>query len=118
MISKYWKLIGLMVVADIALCIVAVATTLTEQAEKKISIGELPEAARATILEEVKDGTIEEIEMETEDGKTVYEAELIVGEQVESFLSYTVKARINKVNIQSVIDRKEVEIKATVDGIL
>jgi len=37
---------------------------------------------------------------------------------IEALFSHTVKARINKVNVQSVIDRKEVEIKATIDGIL
>jgi uncharacterized membrane protein YkoI len=70
-----------MVVAGIALCITAVATTLTEQAEKKISLGELPEAVKATILAEAKGRTIEEIEMETEDGRTIYEAEVIMDGQ-------------------------------------
>ena len=79
--SKYWKLIGLMVVAGIALCIAAVATTLTEQAEKKISIGELPEAAKTTILSEAKAGTIQELETEIEDGRTIYEAEVTIDGQ-------------------------------------
>jgi len=79
--SKYWKLISLTVVAGIALCIAAVATTLTEQAEKKLSIGEMPEAVKTTILAEAKGRTIEDIETEIEDGRTIYEAEVIIDGQ-------------------------------------
>jgi uncharacterized membrane protein YkoI len=85
MLKKHWKLIGMMVVAGIALCLVALATTtLTEEGEKEISIAELPEAVKATILAEADGGTIEEIEMETENGETVYEAEVIIdGQEVD-----------------------------------
>lgn len=55
-----------------------------DEDEEQVSIDEVPAAVKATILEEAQGGTIKEIERETEDGKTVYEAEVIInGEEVE-----------------------------------
>jgi len=55
-----------------------------DEDEEQVSIDQVPAAVKATILEEAQGGTIEEIERETEDGKTVYEAEVIInGEEVE-----------------------------------
>jgi uncharacterized membrane protein YkoI len=53
-------------------------------AETEVSIEEVPDAVRATIDAEAKGGTIGEIEMETENGRTVYEADAIIdGQEVE-----------------------------------
>ncbi|HUU15509.1 MAG TPA: hypothetical protein VMW72_00030 [Sedimentisphaerales bacterium] len=90
---KHSKLIGLFVVAGLALCIGAVATQQIAEEEKEVSIQEVPQTAMATIIEEAKGGTIEEIEMEIEDAKTIYEAEVI-------------------------IDGQETDIKVAVDGTL
>jgi uncharacterized membrane protein YkoI len=55
-----------------------------DEDEEQVSIDEVPAAVKATILKEAQGGTIKEIERETEDGKTVYEAEVIInGEEVE-----------------------------------
>jgi len=55
-----------------------------DEDEEEVSIDEVPAAVKATILKEAQGGTIKEIERETEDGKTVYEAEVIInGEEVE-----------------------------------
>ena len=59
--------------------------------EKKISLDEVPEAARNTILHEAAGNMVREIEQETENERTVYEAEWKV-------------------------DGKEVEVKVTADG--
>lgn len=84
MLKKHWKLIGLMAVVCLALCIGAVATKQAMDEEKEVSIKEIPAAVKATILAEAEGGTIEEIELETEDGKTVYEADVIIdGKEVE-----------------------------------
>jgi uncharacterized membrane protein YkoI len=84
MLKKHWKLIGLMAVVCLALCIGAVATKQVMDEEKEVSIKEIPAAVKATILAEAEGGTIEEIELETEDGKTAYEADVIInGEEVE-----------------------------------
>jgi hypothetical protein len=59
--------------------------------EKKVTIDQVPAAVKATILKEAGDNKITEIEEETKDGVTVYEAEWKVG-------------------------GKEVEIKVAADG--
>ncbi len=83
MLKKHWKSVGLMAVAGLALCIVgAVAVNQTSEQEQEVSIEQVPAAVKATIL--AQGGTIEEIEAETENGQTVYEAELIIdGQEVE-----------------------------------
>jgi uncharacterized membrane protein YkoI len=48
--------------------------------EEEISLDQVPAAVKATILAEAKGAPIKEVERETEDGKTVYEAEWNVGE--------------------------------------
>jgi uncharacterized membrane protein YkoI len=84
MLKKHWKLISLMAVVCLALCIGAVATKRAMDRETEVSIKEVPAAVKVTLLAEAKGGTIEEIEMETENGRTVYEADVIIdGQEVE-----------------------------------
>ena len=84
MLKKHWKLISLITVVCLALCIGAVATKQALDGEKEITIDEVPAAVKATILTEADGAPIQEIEMETADGKTVYEAEVIIdGKEVE-----------------------------------
>jgi len=61
--------------------------------EEKVTIDQVPAAVKATILKEAGDHKITEIEKETKDGKTIYEAEWIA-------------------------DGKEIEIKVAEDGTL
>ncbi|MHC4982976.1 MAG: hypothetical protein ACYTF6_07390 [Planctomycetota bacterium] len=52
--------------------------------EKTLTIDQVPAAVKATILKEAGNNEIKEIEEETEDGQTVYEAEWIAdGKEVE-----------------------------------
>jgi uncharacterized membrane protein YkoI len=44
----------------------------------KVKLEDLPEAVRKTLKREAGDGKIKEIEKETDDGRTVYEAEVII----------------------------------------
>jgi uncharacterized membrane protein YkoI len=84
MVKKHWKLIAVIAVAGLALCVGAVATRQTVGGEKEVSINQVPEAVKATILAEAKGGSVEEIEVEIEDGQTIYEAEVIIdGQEVE-----------------------------------
>lgn len=79
MLKKHWKLISLMAVVCLALCIGAVATKQAIDTEK-----EVPDVVKKTILEQAGNGTIGEIEMETTDGRTVYEAEVTIdGQEVD-----------------------------------
>ena len=59
----------------------------------KVTIDQVPAAVKATILKEAGDHKITEIEKETKDGKTIYEAEWVA-------------------------DGKEIEIKVAEDGTL
>jgi uncharacterized membrane protein YkoI len=84
MLRRHWKLSGVIVVvlAGLTLSIGALAGRQVVQREKKISIDQVPDAVRATLLSQ--GGTVEEIDMETEDGRTVYEADVVVaGQKVE-----------------------------------
>lgn len=55
-----------------------------EGKEVKVAKTDLPEAVRATLEKEAPGATIEEIEMEEEDGKVVYEIEVeIDGKEIE-----------------------------------
>lgn len=84
MLKKHWKLITLMATVCLALCIGAVATRQAFDGEKEVTLDELPAAVKATILAEANGAPIREIEMETENGKTVYEAEVMInGQEVE-----------------------------------
>jgi len=49
-----------------------------EKDEQKVSIDRVPPAVKATILSQAGTGTVEEIEQETKDGKTIYGADLII----------------------------------------
>jgi uncharacterized membrane protein YkoI len=64
-----------------------------DEGGQKVSIDQVPAAVKATILKEAEGGTIKKIESKTENGKTTYEAEVL-------------------------INGKEVEIKVAADGIL
>jgi len=84
MLQKHWKLISLVAVVCLALCIGAVATRQAMNGETEVSIDKVPAAVKAAIDAEAKGGTIVEIEMETENGRTVYEADVIIdGQEVE-----------------------------------
>jgi uncharacterized membrane protein YkoI len=49
--------------------------------DEELSIDKVPAAVKATILKESQGGTVKEIERETKDAKTTYEAEVIIGEK-------------------------------------
>jgi len=55
-----------------------------DEDEEQISLDEVPGAVKATILKEAAGAKIEEVERETDDGRTIYEAEFIVnGQEIE-----------------------------------
>ena len=52
--------------------------------EVELTLAEVPAAVKATILKEAKGAAIKEVEKETKDGKTAFEAEFVVdGKEVE-----------------------------------
>jgi uncharacterized membrane protein YkoI len=81
MLRRHWKLSSVVVVvlAGLTLSIGALAGRQNAEAEKKTSLDQVPEAVKATLLSQ--GGTIEEIEVETENGRTIYEADVTVGGQ-------------------------------------
>jgi uncharacterized membrane protein YkoI len=48
-----------------------------EEESEAVTIDEVPQAVKDTLLKEADGGTVEEIEKETEDGKTVYGADIV-----------------------------------------
>ena len=65
------SMLGAMVVAA------GLALAGTALADVEITLEELPEPVRQTVMREVKAGTISEIERDDDHGTTVYEAEFI-----------------------------------------
>jgi hypothetical protein len=78
MTSKHVKLIGLAIIA-----VLAVGLSIAQagkKTEKDVTIDQVPAAVKATILKEAGSNTIEEIEEVSKDGKVVYyEAEWKTG---------------------------------------
>jgi uncharacterized membrane protein YkoI len=75
---RHLILVGLLVVAGVTLGVGAVATQKMMEDETKVSIDAVPPAVKATILAQANGNPIKEIEMETEKGWTVYEAEVVI----------------------------------------
>ena len=72
-------LIGLGVVGALAF-----AAWAAQEDEEQVTLDQVPAAVKATILKESAGGKITEIERETKDGKTVYEAEFLLnGNEIE-----------------------------------
>jgi uncharacterized membrane protein YkoI len=75
---KHLILIGVLVVAGLALGVGTVATQRMADDDIEVSIDAVPAAVKATILAQAGGNPINEIEMETENGVTIYEAEVVV----------------------------------------
>lgn len=91
--SRHVRLVIVLLVAGLAVAIAAVATQQIADSEGKVSIQEVPADVMTTILAAADGAEIGEIEMETENGQVIYEAEVI-------------------------IDGKEVDIEVAADGTL
>lgn len=70
-----------------SLCLLALATSPALAApveEQTLALEDLPEAVQETINQHLGAGTIQEIELETEDGQTVYSVEILTeGKETE-----------------------------------
>jgi len=81
--SLQWPIVGILVAVAAAAGVPFVLGLAPEapqpvdqgERERDVTIDEVPEAVRATILQEAGDNEIEEIEEETKNGVTTYEAE-------------------------------------------
>ena len=75
---KHSTIIGIVAGVALVLCIGAIATQQVLDKETKVTVDQLPDAVKATLTAEANSGTIQEIEVETEDGQKVYEAEVLI----------------------------------------
>ncbi|MFO8013739.1 MAG: hypothetical protein R6X20_10595 [Phycisphaerae bacterium] len=79
-----WLMVGMLGLGMLAWSAGPAAAGEKAGKEEKVSLGEVPEAARNTILHEAAGHKVREIEKETENARTVYEAEWKVdGKEVE-----------------------------------
>jgi len=76
---KHKILLGVLAVVGLILGVGAVATQRMMQNDIEVSIDAVPAAVKATILAQAQGNPIREVEMETENGQTVYEAEVVIG---------------------------------------
>ena len=82
--SRHVRLAVVLLIAGLALAIAAIATQQMVEDEREVSIEEVPADVMTTILAEAEGAAIGEIEMDTEDGQVVYEAEVIIdGQEVD-----------------------------------
>ena len=79
-------LIAVLVACGVVVGVGAVATQRMMDDDIEVSIDAVPAAVKATILAQAQGNAIREIEMETEDGQTVYEAEVIIDGQETDIL--------------------------------
>lgn len=75
---KNVALVAVLVTVGVVVGIGAVATTRMMDEDIPVSIDAVPAAVKATILAEAQGHAIWEIEMETKNGQTVYEAEVVI----------------------------------------
>ena len=79
------KVYLLFAIAGLAVAALLTAGLATVFAEEEVSLQQVPEKARATIQEHAGAGKIIKIERETEDSKTIYEAEVDTNGKVVEF---------------------------------
>ena len=79
-------LIAVLVACGVVVGVGAVATQRIMGDDITVSIDAVPAAVKATILAQAQGNAIREIEMETENGQTVYEAEVIIDGQETDIL--------------------------------
>jgi len=81
---RYIMLAIVLAGAGLAVGIGAAATQQLGEDEVAVSIDQVPAAVKAALLAHAEGGTINEIEMETEKGQVVYEAEVVInGKEVD-----------------------------------
>ncbi|HOD51509.1 MAG TPA: PepSY-like domain-containing protein [Candidatus Hydrogenedentes bacterium] len=98
---------ALMVIALVA-GVVAISGAL---AEEEVALDQLPPAARAMIQQHAEQGQIVEIEKETEDGRVVYEAEIVVnGKETE----IQVSANGELLETETEVEDKDAEDEASI----
>lgn len=79
MIRKHRRLLGVLLAVGLMLGVGAVATQRMMQDDIELSIDAVPAAVKATILAQAQGNAVREVEMETENGQTIYEAEVVIG---------------------------------------
>jgi uncharacterized membrane protein YkoI len=78
MTTRRWLLLLLVVVASV-LAVGAAVWCAGAKQDEKVTLDQVPAAVKATIVKAAEGGRIGGIEQATEDGKTVYEAEVTIG---------------------------------------
>jgi len=83
--SKHWFSIGILALSmGGCVCVFQVGNDKAwpkhekEGKEVKVTLDQLPAAVKATVQKEADGGTIKDIDKETEDGKTTYEADATI----------------------------------------
>jgi hypothetical protein len=79
--QRHWRLSSVVVVvlAGLMLSLGALAGRKTSEHEMEVSLEQVPDSVKATL--QSQGGMIEEVEMETENGRTIYEADVVVNGQ-------------------------------------
>ncbi|MDH7598474.1 MAG: hypothetical protein QHH07_02405 [Sedimentisphaerales bacterium] len=80
MLKRHWKLtVGLLIVSGLLVCVGAAVTKERSGKDQALRIDQVPEPVRAAVL--ALGGTIQSVEMETEEGQTIYEVKALVNGQ-------------------------------------
>ena len=69
----------------------------SDEGEVDVSIDQVPDAAKAVILRELKGARIKEVERETKGGVTIYEAEGVLnGKEIDGALFYRTQLQLSR----------------------
>lgn len=90
----------------LACCVGLTSTAWSEEDGKEITIDQLPAAVKAALLQQAGGAQIKEIEEETKDGKTIYEAE-IVGNGITTEIKLDATGKVLKTKVEKGDDDKD-----------
>jgi hypothetical protein len=99
-----WLLSGLGVAALAAAITLSVRADDKDEHEVKMKIDDVPAAVKATIVYEANGTIVKNVDKETDDGKTIYEADALIGK-----INYEIKVAEDGTLISKKIDKDDDE---------
>jgi hypothetical protein len=100
------KILALLVASSLAVCTIAVRAEEKEENEVKVKFDDCPAAVKATITKEAEGTKVDTVDKETDDGKTIYEADAKI-----NGTNYEIKVAEDGKLISKKIDAEEDEEK-------
>jgi hypothetical protein len=101
---RSWKVLSLLVALGLVACTLAIRAEEKEENEVKVKFDDCPAAVKATLTKEAGGATIATVDKETDDGKTIYEADVKIDGQ-----NYEIKVSEDGKLVSKKVDNEEDE---------